>query len=109
MIVDILIKSLIGGALIGIVSTLVHKSPTLGAFLMGIPFVSVITLLMMHHGGVPFETFRTFSYETVLFVAVSLVFFPMFVWLYGFGFYIALVTSAVVTGALMWSVLRIMT
>ena len=109
MLVDILIKSLIGGALIGIVSTIVHKSPTLGAFLMGIPFVSVITLLMMHHGGVPFETFRTFSYETVLFVALSLVFFPLFVWLYGSGFYIALVSSAVVTGALMWSVLRIMT
>ena len=106
MIIDILIKSLIGGALIGIVSTQVHKSPTLGAFLMGIPFVSVITLLMMHHGGVPYETFRTFSYETVLFVALSLVFFPLFVWLYGYGFYIALVTSAVITGALMWSVLE---
>ena len=108
MLVDILIKSLIGGALIGVVSTIVHKSPTLGAFLMGIPFVSVITLLMMHYAGVPFETFRTFSYETVLFVALSLVFFPLFVWLYGFGFYTALVSSAVVTGALMWSVLRIM-
>ena len=108
MLVDILIKSLIGGALIGIVSTIVHKSPTLGAFLMGIPFVSVITLLMMHHGGVPYETFRTFSYETVLFVALSLVFFPLFVWMYGFGFYMALVASAVITGALMWSVLRVM-
>jgi hypothetical protein len=108
MLVDILIKSLIGGAVIGVVSTIVQKSPTLGAFLMGIPFVSVITLLMMHYAGVPFETFRTFSYETVLFVALSLVFFPLFVWLYGFGFYIALVSSAVVTGTLMWSVLRIM-
>ena len=108
MLVDILIKSLIGGALIGIVSTIVHKSPTLGAFLMGIPFVSVITLLMMHHGGVPYETFRTFSYETILFVGLSLVFFPVFVWMYGFGFYVALIASAVITGALMWSVLQVM-
>ena len=52
MLVDILIKSLIGGAVIGVVSTIVQKSPTLGAFLMGIPFVSVITLVMMHYAGV---------------------------------------------------------
>ena len=109
MLVDILVKSLIGGALIGIVSTIAQRTPTLGAFIMGIPFVSVITLVLMHHAGVPFETFRTFSYETVFFVALSLVFFPMFVWLYSFGFYTALLTSAVITGAIMWAVLQRMT
>ena len=102
MILDIAIKSIVGGLLIGIVSTIAHKTPTIGAFIMGIPFVSIITLLIMNYNGVPFETFKIFSYQTVFFVALSLTFFPLFVWMHRYGFHTALFTSALVTGILMW-------
>ena len=46
---DILIKSIIGGIIIGVVSTLAQKNPTAGAFIMGIPLVSFITLAIMHY------------------------------------------------------------
>ena len=44
---DILIKSVIGGIIIGVVSTLAQKNPTAGAFIMGIPIVTFITLIIM--------------------------------------------------------------
>jgi len=103
---DILIKSIIGGLIIGIVSTLAQKNPTAGAFIMGIPLVSFITLTIMHYSGVDYQTFKTFSYQTVYFVAVSLIFFPMFVALYNYNFWIALLGSATVTGLAMMTLLK---
>ena len=98
---DILIKSIIGGLIIGIVSTLAQKNPTAGAFIMGISLVSIITLTIMHYSGVDYQIFKTFFYQTVYFVAVSLIFFPMFVALYNYNFWIALLGSATVTGLAM--------
>ena len=106
MMVDILIKSVIGGLIIGIVSTLAQKNPTAGAFIMGIPLVSFITLALMHYSGVDYQTFKTFSYQTVYFVAISLVFFPMFVFLYNYNFWFALLTSATITGLLMMASMK---
>ena len=103
---DILIKSIIGGLIIGIVSTLAQKNPTAGAFIMGIPLVSFITLTIMHYSGVDYQTFKTFSYQTVYFVTVSLIFFPMFVALYNYNFWIALLGSATVTGLAMMTLLK---
>ena len=104
--VDILIKSVIGGLIIGIVSTLAQKNPTAGAFIMGIPLVSFITLAIMHYSGVDYQTFKTFSYQTVYFVAISLIFFPIFVALYNYNFWFALLSSATVTGVLMMASLK---
>ena len=38
---------------------------------MGIPVVSFITLAMMWYGGVDYETFKTFGWETVYFVVLK--------------------------------------
>ena len=46
MMLDILIKSVVGGVIIGVVSTVAQKYPTAGAFIMGIPLVSFITLVI---------------------------------------------------------------
>ena len=46
MVLDIIIKSVVGGIIIGVVSTLAQKHPTAGAFIMGIPIVSFITLII---------------------------------------------------------------
>ena len=101
--VDILIKSVIGGLIIGIVSTLAQKNPTAGAFIMGIPLVSFITLIIMYYTGVDYNTFKTFSLQTVYFVAISLIFFPMFAYGYYYtNFWIALSTSAIITAIVMY-------
>ena len=100
--IDIVIKSIIGGIIIGIVSTLAQKNPTAGAFIMGIPVVSFITLAIMWHGGVDYETFKTFSWETIYFVLLSLIFFPVFVLLMPhIGFWLSLIVGASVAGSLM--------
>ena len=99
---DILIKSIIGGIIIGVVSTLVQKNPTAGAFIMGIPIVSFITLAMMWYAGVDFQTFKTFSFETIYFVLLSLTFFPTFIFLMPYiGFWFSSICGASVAGSLM--------
>ena len=103
MILDIAIKSIIGGVVIGIVSTIAHKNPTVGAFIMGIPLVSFITLIMMYYTGVDYNTFKTFSLQTVYFVAISLMFFPIFAYGYNYtNFWIALSSSAIITTIVMY-------
>tara|TARA_B100000941_G_scaffold73318_1_gene49817 strand:+ start:729 stop:1061 length:333 start_codon:yes stop_codon:yes gene_type:complete len=103
MLLDIAIKSLVGGLVIGIVSTIAQKNPTLGAFIMGIPLVSFITLIIMYYTGVDYNTFKTFSLQTVYFVAISLIFFPMFAYGYYYtNFWIALSTSAIITAIIMY-------
>ena len=100
---DILIKSIIGGLIIGIVSTLAQKNPTAGAFIMGIPIVSFITLAIMYYSGVDYQTFKTFSYQTVFFVLLSLTFFPTFVVLMPhIGFWFSLIAGASIAGSLMF-------
>ena len=108
MILDILVKSLIGGLIIGIVSTIVHKNPTAGAFIMGIPLVSFITLIVMNYSGVDYNTFKTFSLQTVYFVAISLIFFPMFAYGYYYvNFRVALLGSATITSIVMYYSLKL--
>tara|TARA_B100001248_G_scaffold260302_1_gene248153 strand:+ start:1136 stop:1468 length:333 start_codon:yes stop_codon:yes gene_type:complete len=103
MLLDIVIKSLVGGLVIGIVSTIAQKNPTVGAFIMGIPLVSFITLIIMYYTGVDYNTFKTFSLQTVYFVAISLIFFPMFAYGYYYtNFWIALSTSAIITAIIMY-------
>ena len=103
MLLDIAIKSLVGGLIIGIVSTIAQKNPTVGAFIMGIPLVSFITLIIMYYTGVDYNTFKTFSLQTVYFVAISLIFFPMFAYGYYYtNFWIALSTSAIITAIIMY-------
>lgn len=100
--IDILIKSIIGGLIVGIVSTLAQKNPTAGAFVMGIPVVSFITLGMMWYAGVDYETFKTFGWETIYFVVLSLSFFPVFVILMPYiGFWLSMIAGATVAGSLM--------
>ena len=48
MLLDIIIKSIVGGLIIGVVSTIAQKQPTIGAFIMGIPIVTIITLIIMY-------------------------------------------------------------
>ena len=71
MLLDIIIKSIVGGLIIGVVSTIAQKHPTIGAFIMGIPIVTFITLIIMYYSGVDFQTLKTFSFQTTTFVPNS--------------------------------------
>ena len=96
--IDIIWKACLGGLIIGIVSSIAQKNPTFGAIIMGIPMVSFITLVIMYYNGTDYATFKTFCYQTVYFVAISLAFFPLFATgLLYLNFWIALVGSAGIT------------
>ena len=100
---DIVIKSIVGGLIIGIVSSVAQKNPTLGAIIMGIPLVSFITLIMMYYSGIEYQTFKTFCYQTVYFVAISLIFFPLFATGFMYvNFWVALICSAGMTAILFY-------
>ena len=75
---EFIIKTIIGGLIIATVSTVSEKNPTLGAFILGIPLASFVSLIFMHYAGVDVQSFKTLSYQTIYFVLISLLFFPIF-------------------------------
>tara|TARA_B100000073_G_scaffold339181_1_gene337261 strand:- start:1689 stop:2015 length:327 start_codon:yes stop_codon:yes gene_type:complete len=106
---EFLIKTVIGGIIIAIVSTVSQKYPTIGAFVLGIPLASFVSFVFLYYAGVDVQTFRTLSYQTIYFVLISLLFFPMFVYIMPlYGFWYAMIISAIITGSLMLAFLRIL-
>ena len=101
-VLELLIKAIIGGAVIATVSTVSQKYPTIGAFVLGIPLASFVAFVFMYYSGVDQQTFKTISIQTVYFVGVSLLFFPIFVYTMPYvGFWSAMVIGTVITGSLM--------
>ena len=79
---EFLLKSIIGGIIIASVVTVAQRgNPTLGALILGIPLTSVVSILFMYYSGVDAAVFSQLAKETIIFVLVSLVFFPLFVFL----------------------------
>ena len=99
---ELLLKAIIGGAVIATVSTVSEKYPTIGAFLLGIPLATFVSFIFMYYAGVDVNTFKTVSTHTVYFVLVSLLFFPIFVFmLSNYGFWLSMLAGTVITGSLM--------
>ena len=99
---ELLIKAIIGGIVIATVSTVSERYPTIGAFVLGIPLATFVSFVFMYYAGVEVSTFKTVSIQTVYFVAVSLLFFPIFVLMISqYGFWLSMITGTVVTGSLM--------
>ena len=99
---ELLIKAIIGGIVIATVSTVSEKYPTIGAFILGIPLASFVSFIFLHYAGVDIQTFKTLSIQTVYFVLISLIFFPVFVYVLPYyGFWIAMSVGTVLTGTLM--------
>ena len=79
---EFIIKSIVGGIIIASVVTVAQRgNPTLGALILGIPLTSVVSILFMYYSGVDVTVFTQLAKETIIFVLVSLVFFPLFVFL----------------------------
>ena len=75
---EFLLKAMISGVIVAAGCIAAQKSATVGALILGIPMVSLLTLVFMQLGGADAETFRKFGVETVYFVTISLVFFAVF-------------------------------
>ena len=104
---ELLIKALVGGAVIATVSTVSQKYPTIGAFVLGIPLASFVAFIFMYYSGVDAQTFKTISIQTIWFVGVSFLFFPIFVYTMPYvGFWSAMIIGTVVTGSLMLGLYR---
>jgi len=105
--VELIIKAVIGGLIIATVSTVSERYPTIGAFILGIPLASFVSFVFLYYAGVDIQTFKTLSIQTIYFVLVSLLFFPIFVYtLPAYGFWIAMSVGCVITGSLMFGLYR---
>ena len=104
---ELLIKAIIGGIVIATVSTVSERYPTIGAFVLGIPLATFVSFIFMYYAGVDADTFKTVSTQTVYFVLISLLFFPIFVYLLpAYGFWVAMAIGCAVTGSLMFGLYR---
>ena len=104
---EFLLKTLIGGLIIATVSTVSQRYPTIGAFILGIPLASIVSFIFLHYAGVDVQTFKTLSIQTIYFVLISLLFFPIFVYLLpAYGFWLAMAIGCAVTGSLMFGLFR---
>ena len=104
---EFLIKTIIGGIIIATVSSVSQKYPTIGAFVLGIPLASIVSFIFLHYAGVDVQTFKTLSIQTIYFVLISLLFFPIFVYLLpAYGFWLAMAIGCTVTGSLMFGLFR---
>ena len=104
---EFLIKTIIGGIIIATVSSVSQKYPTIGAFVLGIPLASIVSFIFLYYAGVDVQTFKTLSIQTIYFVLISLLCFPIFVYLLpAYGFWVAMAIGCTVTGSLMFGLFR---
>ena len=102
---EFIIKAIMGGLIIaGVVTAAEKGNPTVGALILGIPLSSVISILFMHYSGIQPEVFSQLAKETIYFVAVSLIFFPIFAYMVmHYPFWNSLTVSLGITlGCLYW-------
>lgn len=79
---EFLLKAIIGGIIIASVVTVAQRgNPTMGALILGIPLSSIVSIIFMYYAGVDVTLYAQLALETVYFVLVSLIFFPIFVYL----------------------------
>ena len=95
---EFLIKAILGGVIVASVVSAAQKgNPTIGALILGVPLGSIISVIFMHYGGVQPQVFSQLAKETILFVAVSLIFFPIFAYMViHYSFWASLFTSIAV-------------
>jgi hypothetical protein len=104
---EFIIKAILGGIIVASVVSAAQKgNPTIGALILGVPLGSIISVIFMYYGGVQPATFAQLAKETVYFVAVSLVFFPIFAYMVmNYAFWPSLAISITVTMVCLYGLL----
>lgn len=109
MTAKLILKYLLSAGVITLVSELVKRSDKAGALLASLPFVSIITLLWVHHESSPEvreQKTADHMYYIFWYVLPTLPMFLLFPWFQRqFGFYGALGASAALT-VVLFGVLR---
>lgn len=105
---EFILKAIIGGLVIaGVVTAAERGNPTVGALILGIPLASLVSIVFMHFSGVSPEVFSQLAKETVYFVFVSLIFFPIFAYMVlHYGFWLSLLLSISVTLIALYTLLQ---
>jgi uncharacterized membrane protein (GlpM family) len=105
---EFLLKAIIGGLVIaGVVTMAERGNPTVGALILGIPLASIVSLIFMHYSCVSPDVFSQLARETVYFVFVSLLFFPIFAYMVlHYGFWLSLSIALTVTFIALYSLLK---
>ena len=105
---EFLLKAIIGGLIIaGVVTAAERGNPTVGALILGIPLASLVSIVFMHFSSVSPEVFSQLARETVYFVMVSLIFFPIFAYMVlSYGFWLSLLLSISVTLLALYTLLQ---
>lgn len=108
---EFILKAIIGGLIIaGVVTAAEKGNPTIGALILGIPISSVISIIFMHFSGIQPEVFAQLAKETVYFVMISLVFFPIFAYMILHnGFWLSLIISISFTLFCLYLLLKYLT
>src|SRR5664279_2979429 len=97
-----IIKCLLSGVIIGVVSEVARRSPSLGALIVSLPLVSLLGILWLWHDTGDAERIATHAQATFWYVLPTL---PMFLTMpallrHGFGFWPTLAASCALTFAL---------
>ena len=105
---EFLLKAIMGGLVIaGVVTAAERGNPTIGALILGIPLASLVSIIFMHYSGVQPEIFSQLARETIYFVMVSLIFFPIFAYtILHYGFWFSLGISLFVTLSALYGLLK---
>ena len=87
-----LIRTVVAGLVIGVVSEIAHRSPRIGAVLLTLPLVSILAFLMTWLRDHDLKNLQQLSRETLVLVPLGLPFFlPLaFAERIGLGFWTAL-------------------
>lgn len=75
---ELVIKSLVAGVIIAMISIISQRNITLAAIIMGIPTTALIAMVFMHYQGIADAQMAKWAWETIKFVLTSLIFFVIF-------------------------------
>lgn len=96
-------KYLVTAGIVVLVSEAARRSDKLGALIVALPLVTVLTLIWLHVEQQPAQKIANHAWYTFWYVVPTLPMFLAFPWLLArFGFWPALGASALVTLACFW-------
>ena len=97
-----LIKILISGAIIAVASEVARRSPTLGAIIISLPLISILSMIWLWRDTANTDQIAALSTSTFWFVIATLPMFLVLPWLIRieFGFWLALGLSSALTSIL---------
>ena len=97
-----LVKILISGAIIALASEIARRSPALGAIIISLPLISVLSMIWLWRDTADTDQIAQLSGATFWFVLPTLPMFLLLPWLLkqDFGFWLALGISCLFTSAL---------